>query len=112
MVLYYLKHAKRFGKNLTTRTRSCRAIDHVQGFPLPIEVIERLEKIVISPSPFGDNKNLLNLLLLAAIGAEKGIRSRHALVRSPHLPFPFLMLSLKSLRGFKPVELMLIISIW
>ena len=31
---------------------------------LPIELIELLEKIVIEPSPFSDNKNLQNLLLV------------------------------------------------
>jgi len=31
-----------------------------------------LEKIIIEPSPFSDNKNLQNLLLLTAIRAEKG----------------------------------------
>jgi clathrin heavy chain len=36
---------------------------------LPIELIELLEKIIIEPSPFSDNKNLL---LLTAIRAEKG----------------------------------------
>ncbi|KAF8159760.1 hypothetical protein B0H34DRAFT_858496 [Crassisporium funariophilum] len=39
---------------------------------LPIELIELLEKIVIEPSPFSDNKNLQNLLLLTAIRADKG----------------------------------------
>lgn len=39
---------------------------------LPIELIELLEKIIIEPSPFSDNKNLQNLLLLTAIRAEKG----------------------------------------
>jgi clathrin heavy chain len=39
---------------------------------LPIELIEILEKIVIEPSPFSDNKNLQNLLLLTAIRADKG----------------------------------------
>jgi clathrin heavy chain len=39
---------------------------------LPIELIELLEKIIIEPSPFSDNKNLQNLLLLAAIRADKG----------------------------------------
>jgi len=38
---------------------------------LPIELIELLEKIVIEPSPFSDNKNLQNLLL-TAIRADKG----------------------------------------
>ena len=39
---------------------------------LPIELIELLEKIVLEPSPFSDNKNLQNLLLLTAIRADKG----------------------------------------
>ncbi|EAU90123.2 clathrin heavy chain 1 [Coprinopsis cinerea okayama7 len=39
---------------------------------LPIELIELLEKIVIEPSPFSDNKNLQNLLLLTAIRSDKG----------------------------------------
>jgi clathrin heavy chain len=39
---------------------------------LPLELIEMLEKIVIEPSPFSDNTNLQNLLLLTAIRADKG----------------------------------------
>jgi clathrin heavy chain len=39
---------------------------------LPVKLIELLEKIVIEPSPFSENKNLQNLLLLTAIHAEKG----------------------------------------
>jgi clathrin heavy chain len=39
---------------------------------LPIELIELLEKVIIEPSPFSDNKNLQNLLLLTAIRADKG----------------------------------------
>ncbi|KAH6916189.1 clathrin heavy chain 1 [Coprinopsis sp. MPI-PUGE-AT-0042] len=39
---------------------------------LPIELIELLEKIVIEPSSFSDNKNLQNLLLLTAIRADRG----------------------------------------
>lgn len=39
---------------------------------LPLELIELLEKIVIEPSPFSDNRNLQNLLLLTAIRAAKG----------------------------------------
>ena len=39
---------------------------------LPIEFIELLEKIIIEPSPFSDNKNLQSLLLLTAIRADKG----------------------------------------
>jgi len=38
---------------------------------LPIEPIELLEKIIIEPSPFSNNKNLQNLFLMA-IRAEKG----------------------------------------
>ena len=39
---------------------------------LPIELIETLEKIIIEPSPFSDNRNLQNLLMLTAIRADKG----------------------------------------
>jgi len=39
---------------------------------LPIELIELLEKIILEPSPFSDNRNLQNLLLLTAIRADKG----------------------------------------
>jgi clathrin heavy chain len=39
---------------------------------MPIELIELLEKIIIEPSSFSDNKNLQNLLLLTAIRADKG----------------------------------------
>ncbi|KAJ6625007.1 clathrin heavy chain 1 [Mycena sp. CBHHK59/15] len=39
---------------------------------LPIELIELLEKIIIEPSPFSDNRNLQNLLLLTAVRADKG----------------------------------------
>lgn len=39
---------------------------------LPIELIEMLEKIIIEPSPFSDNRNLQNLLLLTAIRSDKG----------------------------------------
>jgi hypothetical protein len=35
-------------------------------------LIELLEKVVIEPSPFSDNRNLQNLLLLTAIRADKG----------------------------------------
>jgi clathrin heavy chain len=37
-----------------------------------MELIEILEKIVIEPTAFSDNKNLQNLLLLTAIRADKG----------------------------------------
>ena len=39
---------------------------------LPVELIELLEKIIIEPSPFSDNKNLQNLLPLTSIRADKG----------------------------------------
>lgn len=39
---------------------------------LPLELIELLEKIIIEPSSFSDNRNLQNLLLLTAIRADKG----------------------------------------
>lgn len=39
---------------------------------LPLELIEMLEKIILEPSPFSDNRNLQNLLLLTAIRADKG----------------------------------------
>lgn len=39
---------------------------------LPTELIELLEKIVLSPSAFSDNANLKKLLLLTAIRSDKG----------------------------------------
>jgi clathrin heavy chain len=39
---------------------------------LLIELIELLEKPVIEPSPFSDNRNLQNLLLLTSFRADKG----------------------------------------
>jgi len=39
---------------------------------LLIQLIKLLEKIIIEPSPFSDDKNLQNLLLLTAIRADKG----------------------------------------
>ena len=39
---------------------------------LPIELIELLEKIIVEPSSFSDNKSLQNLLILTAIRADKG----------------------------------------
>lgn len=39
---------------------------------LPIQLIELLEKIVLEPSPFSDNKSLKNLLFLTAIRSDKG----------------------------------------
>ena len=38
---------------------------------LPDELIELLEKIILEPSPFSDNANLQNLLMLTAIKADK-----------------------------------------
>jgi len=34
---------------------------------LPVELIEMLEKIILEPSPFSDNKNPPKLLMLTAI---------------------------------------------
>jgi clathrin heavy chain len=54
--------------------RSRRCFDYRQGIPIrrsPYRLIELLEKVIIEPSPFSDNKNLQNLLLLTAIRAEK-----------------------------------------
>ncbi|CED83796.1 clathrin heavy chain [Phaffia rhodozyma] len=39
---------------------------------LPTELVELLEKIILEPSPFSDNRALQNLLLLTAIRADKG----------------------------------------
>ncbi|KAI0349661.1 clathrin heavy chain [Trametes cingulata] len=39
---------------------------------LPLELIEILEKIILEPSPFSDNRSLQNLLMLTAIRADKG----------------------------------------
>lgn len=39
---------------------------------LPAELVELLEKIILEPSPFSDNRALQNLLLLTAIRADKG----------------------------------------
>ena len=47
----------------------------VQSFlhnDLPSELVELLEKIILEPSPFSDNSTLQNLLILTAIGADKG----------------------------------------
>lgn len=38
---------------------------------LPNQLIELLEKIIIEPSPFSDNKSLQNLLFLTAIRSDK-----------------------------------------
>lgn len=39
---------------------------------LPIELIELLEKLILEPPPFSDNRNLQNLMMLTAIHADKG----------------------------------------
>ncbi|KAI9821608.1 MAG: hypothetical protein M1832_003282 [Thelocarpon impressellum] len=39
---------------------------------MPAELIELLEKIVLEPSPFSDNENLQNLLILTATKSDKG----------------------------------------
>lgn len=39
---------------------------------LPAELIELLEKIILEPSPFNENKNLQNLLFLTAILSDRG----------------------------------------
>ena len=39
---------------------------------LPLELIELLEKIIIEPSPFSENRNLQNLLMLTAVRSEPG----------------------------------------
>lgn len=38
---------------------------------LPTELIELLEKIILEPSPFSDNQNLQNLMILTAIKSDK-----------------------------------------
>ncbi|KAF8543541.1 armadillo-type protein [Trichophaea hybrida] len=46
----------------------------VQSFlenDLPTELIELLEKIILEPSPFSDNNNLQNLIILTAVKADK-----------------------------------------
>ncbi|KIJ55342.1 hypothetical protein M422DRAFT_219983 [Sphaerobolus stellatus SS14] len=40
------------------------------GADLPLELIELLEKIIIEPSPFSENRNLQNLLMLTAVRSE------------------------------------------
>jgi clathrin heavy chain len=39
---------------------------------LPSELIDLLEKIILEPSPFSDNRSLQNLLMLTAAKADKG----------------------------------------
>lgn len=48
------------------------AVKAFRSADLPIELIELLEKIILEPSPFSDNKNLQNLLLLTAILSDRG----------------------------------------
>ncbi|KAI9053648.1 hypothetical protein LZ554_002602 [Drepanopeziza brunnea f. sp. 'monogermtubi'] len=48
------------------------AVSSFLAADLPVELIELLEKIVLEPSPFSDNENLQNLLLLTATKADKG----------------------------------------
>lgn len=55
-------------------TDPAKVAEAVQCFlqaDLPAELIELLEKIVLEPSPFSDNQNLQNLLMLTAAKADK-----------------------------------------
>jgi hypothetical protein len=68
-----------FGQIIATALPECTDPDDVSitvkaflSADLLIELIELLEEIIIEPSPFSDNQNLQNLLLLTAIRAEKG----------------------------------------
>ncbi|GAO47155.1 clathrin heavy chain [Saitoella complicata NRRL Y-17804] len=47
------------------------AVKSFMAADLPHELIELLEKIILEPSPFNDNANLQNLLILTAIKADK-----------------------------------------
>ncbi|KAK9455049.1 hypothetical protein V1511DRAFT_510868 [Dipodascopsis uninucleata] len=47
------------------------AVKSFMAADLPVELIELLEKIILEPSPFNENENLQNLLLLTAIKADK-----------------------------------------
>lgn len=47
------------------------AVKAFMGADLPGELIELLEKIILEPSPFSDNQNLQNLLILTAVKADK-----------------------------------------
>ncbi|KAI0383970.1 clathrin heavy chain [Hypomontagnella monticulosa] len=47
------------------------AVASLLAADLPGELIELLEKIVLEPSPFNDNKSLQNLLILTAARADK-----------------------------------------
>ncbi|KAI9795364.1 MAG: hypothetical protein M1833_007212 [Piccolia ochrophora] len=48
------------------------AVSSFLAADLPAELIELLEKIVLEPSPFSDNENLQNLLILTATKSDKG----------------------------------------
>lgn len=48
------------------------AVSSFLAADLPSELIELLEKIILEPSPFSDNGNLQNLLMLTAAKADKG----------------------------------------
>ncbi|KAI1333346.1 clathrin heavy chain-like protein [Xylariaceae sp. FL0255] len=48
------------------------AVGSFMASDMPIELIELLEKIILEPSPFTDNANLQNLLMLTAAKADKG----------------------------------------
>ncbi|KAK9476898.1 hypothetical protein V1514DRAFT_335500 [Lipomyces japonicus] len=47
------------------------AVKSFMAADLPVELIELLEKIILEPSPFNENENLQNLLILTAIKADK-----------------------------------------
>ena len=47
------------------------AVSSFLAADMPVELIELLEKIVLEPSPFSDNENLQNLLILTATKADK-----------------------------------------
>ena len=48
------------------------AVKAFMAADLPHELIELLEKIILEPSAFSDNKSLQNLLLLTAVRTDKG----------------------------------------
>lgn len=47
------------------------AVKAFQQADMPAELIELLEKIILEPSPFSENQNLQNLLILTAIQSDK-----------------------------------------
>lgn len=47
------------------------AVQSFLGADLPTELIELLEKIILEPSPFSENNNLQNLLILTAVNADR-----------------------------------------